>query len=138
MREYVVAMFVKGDSAEAAVSFLQKLLEEAQDDESRKAIQHQIQRAELERDAIRLENAVALYRQRRLLAPFCLEQLVSDGLVPAIPQDPFGGILYLDEAGRVRSSVFPKRLDRPPTPAERERDLREYRAQTTRAVETNR
>jgi tetratricopeptide (TPR) repeat protein len=138
MREYVVAMYAKADRSEAAISFLRHLEGEAQDDESRKAIDHQIRRATLERDANRLEQAAALYRKRRLLAPVCLEQLVSDGIVPAIPEDPFGGAYYLDEEGRVHSTVFAKRLDRPPTPAERERELREYRSRTRTAVEANR
>jgi tetratricopeptide (TPR) repeat protein len=125
LREYVVAMYAKGDRAEAAVSFLRHLQEEAQDDESRKAIDHQIRRATLERDATRLEAAAALYRERHLFPPVCLEQLVQVGLVARLPEDPFGGEYYLDGEGRVRSTSFETRLDRPQTPAERARVLRE-------------
>jgi tetratricopeptide (TPR) repeat protein len=134
LREYVVAMYAKGDRAEAAVSFLRHLQEEAQDDESRKAIDHQIRRATLERDATRLEAAAAFYRERHLFPPVCLEQLVLDGLVDRLPEDPFGGEYYLDGEGRVRSTAFGKRLDRPQTPAERARALLEFQGRLRSAV----
>jgi hypothetical protein len=138
MQEYVVAMYAKGDRSDAAISFLGRLRDEAQDDESRRAIDHQIQRATLERDASRLEQAAETYRERFLVPPICLEQLAAAGLVPAVPPDPFGGFYYLDEEGRIRSSAYSKRLDRPPTPAERERELRQYRKHVRSAVEAHR
>jgi tetratricopeptide (TPR) repeat protein len=138
LREYVVAMYAKADRSEAAVSFLRHLREEAQDDESRKAIDHQLQRATLERDANRLEAAAETFRERTLLAPFCLEQLVLAGLVPSIPEDPFGGVYWMDGEGRVRSSVYDQRLDRPETPEQRERTLREYRVRLNTAGKASR
>jgi hypothetical protein len=138
MQEYVVAMYAKGDHAEAAMSLLGRLRDEAQDDESRRAIDHQIQRAALERDSNQLEKAAEIYRERFLVPPICLEQLAFEGLVPAVPPDPFGGFYYLDEEGRVRSSVYSKRLDRPPTPVERERELRQYQGRLRSAVEAHR
>ena len=138
LREYVVAMYAKADRAEAAISFLRHLEEEAQDDESRKAVAHQIQWATLERDANRLESAAALYQERHLLPPVCLEQLALDGLVDALPKDPFGGGYWLDPDGRVRSTAYEKRLDRPLSAEERRRMLHEFQLRLRSAVRANR
>ena len=127
LAEYVVAQYARGDAAEAAVSFLRHLETEAQDDESRRAIRGQIRRAVLERDAARLEAAAERYRSRMGIRPIALEQLVQEGLVEAIPPDPFGGAYYFDEDGRVRSSVEPRRFDRALTGAERDQAMRDAR-----------
>jgi tetratricopeptide (TPR) repeat protein len=137
MREYVVAMYAKGNAAEAAISFLRRLEEEAQDDESRRAIAHQIQRAILERDASQIEQAVEAWRAFYGVAPLVLESLVVEGLLPAVPSDPFGGTYYLDWQGRVRSTVYQKRIDRD-TDADRNGTLRESQPHVVRAMEPNR
>lgn len=119
LREYVLAQYVKGDAAEAAVSFLRQLQAAAEDEDSRRAIEKLLLRATLERDAAALERAAERYRERMGVPPSALEQLVRAGLVPAIPPDPFGGAYFLDEGGRVRSTVEPRRFDRPPAGPER-------------------
>jgi tetratricopeptide (TPR) repeat protein len=113
LREYVLAQYVKGDAAEAAIAFLQRLEAEAQDDDSRRSIRTQILRAVLERDALALEAAVERYRARVGVPPVTLAQLVFEGVVRAIPPDPYGGELFLDAHGRVRSTVHPERFERP-------------------------
>ncbi len=118
LRDYVLAQYVKGNVAEAALSFLRQLESEAQDDESRKSIRSQILRATLEREAAPLEAAAARFRDRYGIRPVALEQLVHDGLISAIPPDPFGGSYYLDAEGRVRSTVDPRRFERPLAGAE--------------------
>ncbi len=128
LREYVMAMYVKGDAAEAALSFLGRMEVEAEDDESRRAIHAQIQRATLERDAGVIEQAAQVYAERHAIRPFVPEQLVFEGLLAAVPPDPFGGTYYFGEDGRVRSTAYEKRYERPPTAAERNRELRESRA----------
>jgi tetratricopeptide (TPR) repeat protein len=119
LREYVVAMYVKGDAAEAALSFLQRLEAEAQDDESRKAVRSQIRRATFERDASALEAAIEIYRERHGAPPALFELLVADGLLFAIPPDPYGGSFYVDPEGRVRSTAFTQRFARPLSGRER-------------------
>jgi tetratricopeptide (TPR) repeat protein len=131
LREYVVAMYVKGDVAGAAISFLEQLRDAAQDDESRKAIEGQIRRARYEGAAEALDAAVARYRERRGTPPGDLHLLVSEGLLPALPHDPYGGRWVMGEDGRVRSSAFPQRYARPLTGMERDTILR----QTDQTVE---
>lgn len=58
----------------------------------------------------RVERAIAAFRSRYVRAPLALEELVTDGLLPAIPADPAGGrILYDPATGKVRSSVLGER-----------------------------
>lgn len=113
LREYVLAMYVKANQADAAIGFLSRLLEEAADPESRKAIQKQLEQARLERTALVIDEAIERYRERFLLRPFTLEQLVDKGLLSEIPADPLGGNWIVDQEGRVHSSVNPRRFQKP-------------------------
>jgi tetratricopeptide (TPR) repeat protein len=138
LREYVLAMYVKGDTAEAAISFLRRLRDEAEDDESRRAIEYQIKRATLERDALRLEEAVAAWRARYGVAPVALESLVVEGILATVPEDPFGGTYFLGSDGLVRSTQFGKRYDRALAKQERDQALSGVRTRVHQAMESSR
>jgi tetratricopeptide (TPR) repeat protein len=113
VRQNVLAYYVKGNRADAAVAFLGQALTEAKDPDTRKALESQLQQARLELDASKVEDAIQEWRARYRAGPLALGQLVSEGLLPAIPPDPYGGDLYLDEEGRVRSTANPFRFARP-------------------------
>jgi tetratricopeptide (TPR) repeat protein len=113
VRQNVLAYYVKGRRAEAAVAFLQQSLAEARDPETRKAVEAQLQQAMLERDAAGLDEAVEKWRSRYVIGPLFLEQLVGEKLLTAIPADPYGGDLFVDEDGRVRSTANPYRFSKP-------------------------
>jgi hypothetical protein len=119
MRTYAAAMLVKGDKFDAASALLQESLGKAEDDESRKSILNQLDQVELERRGNAIEHAVSIYVARHGYPPVLLEALVLEGLLPEIPADPFGGALYLDAEGRVRSTVHAYRYARPLTAAGR-------------------
>jgi hypothetical protein len=118
VRQNVLAYYVKGKRADAAIAFLEEVRRSAQDDDSRKAIDEQLRQARLEAAAARVEDAVARYRERHILGPLYLELLVEEGFLDRIPDDPFGGELRLDEEGRVRSSRSPFRFRPAPGPEE--------------------
>ena len=120
VRQNVLAYYVKGKRADAAIAFLQQALAEAKDPDSRKAIEGQLVQARLELDASSLEDAIAVWRDRYLVGPFTLEQLLREGLISSIPPDPQGGELFLDLDGRVRSTANPYRFALP-EPASRRR-----------------
>jgi tetratricopeptide (TPR) repeat protein len=124
LREYVVSMYVKGNQADAAISFLTHLLETSHDDESRNALEKQLLQARLERAALQIDDAVARYRERFVLRPFALDQLVAMGFLASIPPDPFGGQWLIDEDGRAHSSVNLYRFQRPMNANERASALR--------------
>ena len=115
VRHYALAFYVKGQRADAAVAFLQQSLAETRDPETRKTVERQLQQAILERNAAHVEEAIRTWQGRFLGGPLSLGQLVEEGLLDAIPPDPFGGELHLDDDGRVRSTVNPYRFARPET-----------------------
>ena len=116
LRQNVLAMYVKGRRAEAAIAFLEEALAAASDDESRKAIQGQLDQARFEREADRIDEAVASYRARYGLAPASVSLLVAEGLLPALPVEPFGGRWILGEDGRARSTAHDYRFRPPEAP----------------------
>jgi tetratricopeptide (TPR) repeat protein len=113
VRQNVLAYYVKGQRADAAVAFLEQSLAEAQDPETRGAVEAQLKQAKLEQDAVRLDDAVLKWRNRFVIGPLSLGQLVGESLLASIPADPYGGELYVDEDGRVRSTANPYRFARP-------------------------
>lgn len=113
VRHYALAFYVKGQRADAAVDFLEQVLAESHDPETRSAVESQLQQARLERDAARVDGAVRAWREHAVVGPLHLGQLVEAGLIPAIPADPFGGELYVDAEGTVRSTANPFRFSRP-------------------------
>jgi tetratricopeptide (TPR) repeat protein len=121
VRQNVLAYYVKGKRADAAVAFLEQALQEAKDPDTKKALESQLKQARLELDASKVENAIQEWRSRYRAGPLALGQLVSEGLLPSVPPDPHGGELYLDDEGRVRSTANPFRFARPEDPSEMSR-----------------
>jgi len=118
VRQNVLAYYVKGQRAEAALEFLETVRREAQDDETRKALDGQIQQALLERDAGKVDEAVKRYTEMHGRWPPTLLTLVTEGYIDRIPPDPYGGKLVLGKDGRVTSSVHAYRLAPAPTASE--------------------
>jgi len=114
----VLAYYVKGQRAEAALEFLENAYREAEDDETRKTLDGQIKQAKLERDAGKVDEAAKRYTERNGRWPPTLHTLVAEGYIDAIPPDPYGGKLVLGKDGRVTSSVHAYRLAPPPTASE--------------------
>lgn len=131
LREYVLAMYVKGDAPGAAISFLEHLHGQARDDETRRALEKQLAQAHLERDAAIIENAAGEYRTESGLPPIAIAQLVAAGVLSGVPPDPFGGSYYLGTDGRVRSTRNERRFQRPDA-LERQALQRDARARLER------
>ncbi len=119
VRQNVLAYYVKGRRADAAVAFLEQTLADTEDPESRKAVESQLRQARLEQAVRRLDEAVDTWRGHYFAGPLAPWQLVTEGLVASIPDDPTGGEFYIGEDGRIRSSANPYRVGR----AERARDM---------------
>jgi tetratricopeptide (TPR) repeat protein len=128
LRQNVLAYYVKGKRADAAVAFLEQALTEAKDPDTRKALDSQLKQARLELDASKVEDAATDWRARYLAGPLALGQLVSEGLLPSIPPDPYGGDLYLDDEGRVRSTANSFRFGRAEQSSEMQRQPTFYPA----------
>jgi tetratricopeptide (TPR) repeat protein len=128
MREAVMALYVKGNQADAAISFLEHMIAASGDAELRKALEEQLQQAHLERAALEIDEAVERYRERYQRLPRSVHELSSASLLAAIPPDPYGGSWVLDEEGRAHSSVHARRVMRPMTATERSQSLARFRS----------
>ena len=65
----------------------------------------------VERDIQMLERAVESFKQRAGRLPTSLRELIRRGLLPALPEEPFGGVYRFDPAtGAITSSTHPERL----------------------------
>lgn len=99
-----LAMKVKGGDPAEAVRFVDAMLAEAKDESTVEALQGQRKIALLQLHFATLDRAVAAYKGRHGRPPLRLEALVSDGLLDALPEDPFGGRFLVDPDGTVRST----------------------------------
>jgi tetratricopeptide (TPR) repeat protein len=133
MREAVAAMYVKGNQAEAAIGFLTHMIETSEDADSRKALEAQLQQARLERAATPIDAAAQRYREQFGWFPASAAALVVAGLLPEVPQDPYGGSWRIDEEGRAHSTVNPRRLFKPDDDAKRDRNLGRLRSTLKKA-----
>ncbi len=123
MRESVMAMYVKGNQADAAIRFVSHMLDRSDDPDSRKALEAQLQQAYLERAALQIDAALESYRERFKRPPGSVEELKQSGLLAAIPPDPYGGDWVIDEEGRAHSTVNARRVMRPWTEAQRSESI---------------
>ena len=100
-----VSLASKSGTPEDAIGVIEELRKTVKDEASAERLDEQLKLAVLERDAQRLERAVARFREERGYPPLSLDELVSAGLVGSLPADPFGGQYVWDaSAGEVRSS----------------------------------
>jgi tetratricopeptide (TPR) repeat protein len=113
MREAVMAMYVKGNRAEAAIRFLHHMIEVSEDPESRKALEAQLLQARLEQAALPIDEAAQAYLGRFGHLPDSVRELHRAGMLAEVPRDPFGGSWRLDDEGRAHSTVNDRRLFRP-------------------------
>jgi hypothetical protein len=98
-----LALKVKSGSADDAVRFIEEMRGAARDDVTRQRLEEQRRLAVLQRDFARLDEAVERYREARGRDPARLEDLVSAGIVPELPAEPFGG-RYVWRDGAVHST----------------------------------
>ena len=91
---------------DGAIEFLTELDRRGTNQEIRGAIHERIRELVLARDIDALDTAVETFQTTFHRMPAPLTELVSAGVVAAIPREPFGGEYVLDAAtGRVRSNL---------------------------------
>jgi tetratricopeptide (TPR) repeat protein len=106
-----LALASKSGTPEDAVALLEELRGSVKDEVSAARLDEQLKLALLERDAQKLEAAIARFEEIHGNPPADLRELVADGLVPSIPDDPFGGHYLFDpKDGKVHSSANPFRF----------------------------
>ena len=98
-------------SPDTALAFLEARLRETQDPEMREVLAYRMKEVIIERDLRILETAVEAYRTQYRTLPATVTDLAAAGVLPMLPQEPFGGAYRLDpKTGSVSSSTHPERL----------------------------
>lgn len=103
-------MLSEGRRPDTAIAFLRDILDRESDPVRRRTFENRYRDVLTERDLQILEGAVSTYRSRFSRPPSSLSDLVSAGIVSAIPPEPRGGSYFLAPGGEVRSDRFEKRL----------------------------
>jgi len=96
---------------DTALAFLEARIQETQDPGMRQSFVNRMREVIIEKDLRTLENAVQTYLTYRRALPMTLGELITAGILPMLPEEPFGGTYQLDsESGAVSSSTHPNRL----------------------------
>jgi hypothetical protein len=99
------------DDVETALAFAQSMLESNEDPSFNEMMKERVRRLELERDIVRLETAVTVFKERNGRTPVQFQELLEQGILDAIPEEGYGGEFLIDAAtGEVSSSTHSQRL----------------------------
>lgn len=93
-----------------ALSMLETIAYQESDPSRRSVLERRIREVTVERDLQMLEQAVERYRVKMGVDPAKLEDLVREGILPAIPAEPHGGNYLMMRGGKVRSDKVSRRL----------------------------
>lgn len=104
-------MYAEANNPETALQFLRALWQQTQDADTREVLEKRAKEIMIERDIRKLETAVQRFRSKQGSYPKALYDLILNGSLSQLPQEPFGGSYQLDsKTGQVRSSTHPDRL----------------------------
>jgi tetratricopeptide (TPR) repeat protein len=104
-------MAAEAGSPDTALAFLEARLRETQDQDMREVLANRMKEVIIERDLRLLGSAVEAYRMQHQTIPETLANLVAEGAIANLPEEPFGGDYRLDpKTGSVSSSTHPNRL----------------------------
>lgn len=104
-------MYAEADNPDTALQFLEALWRQTQDTQMREVLEKRAKEIMIERDIRLLESAVQRYQAKQGNLPRSLHDLVVNGHLTNLPQEPFGGSYELDsKTGKVTSSTHPDRL----------------------------
>ena len=111
LQRLAARMTVEVGDPQAALEFLQRLYQQTEDERVRQGLARRMKEVIAERDIRFLEEGVRRYKARYGQRPVRLEDLVTGGIIPQIPEEPFGGIYELKAAeGTVTSTGLRERL----------------------------
>jgi hypothetical protein len=103
-------MLSEAREPEAALKLLEPIVRQESDPARRAVLERRIREVTVERDLQVLERAVERYREKSGTVPEDLSDLVREGILPSIPEEPTGGRYLLEAGGKVRSDRVSRRL----------------------------
>jgi tetratricopeptide (TPR) repeat protein len=104
-------LYVEGGSPALALSYLDSMLQQTTDPRLRSVYLERYKEVIVARDLQNFDQAIGRYRQARGKLPRSLSDLVFEGYLNTIPEEPFGGEYRLNtKTGEVVSTTHPERL----------------------------
>ena len=91
----------KGNRTENAIIFLRQILKDTTDERLKKEYETRLTALE---EILFLEKAVTVYNERFEKAPSKLDDLVTAGIIRAVPEDPYGGEFHIDTEGSIKTT----------------------------------
>ena len=90
-------------AVEQAIAFLDAMIQDPRNQDNAFVESLKVRKAAL-LGILRLDQAVAKYKEKYTVLPKKLNDLVVSGILPKLPSDPYGGTFYLDEKGQVKTT----------------------------------
>jgi hypothetical protein len=103
-------LYAQSGAFDSALTFAQALRDSARDEASRKFFEKRIREIHLEKVLQEVDAASAAFRKRTGRLAHDVDELIQSGLLRERPQDPLGGEIRLDSAGRGESTSVKHRL----------------------------
>ena len=103
-------MLSEGRKPETALRFLNEMMRQERDPARLEVLGRRIRVVVAERDMQWLESAVEAYQEKTGRLPKELSDLVREGMIDQIPEEPNGGRYLLSPDGQIRSTMVPQRL----------------------------
>lgn len=104
-------LYAQGKNSDVAIEFLEAMLVQTTEPLIREQLQRRIRRIGLERDLQMIEGAIQRYEEVKKKKPSSLGELIVNGFLPIIPDEPYGGHYLFDATtGEVSSSTHAERM----------------------------
>lgn len=101
MTNLAARFFYESDNSKIGIEFLEMMEKNAKDEKVRRL--YQLRKAALIA-VTNIKEAVNQFRIQKGRFPERLEELVEVGLLKKLPEDPYGGIFYLEKTGNIRTT----------------------------------
>lgn len=104
-------LYVNAKTPQVGIDLLKEAYESSTDENVRQALDVRLKEMIIERDVDMLERAIAEYRTMHQRLPKSMNELVGQGVLSAVPTEPFGGhYVYDGSTGKVWSSEMKARM----------------------------
>ena len=103
-------MFSEGRKPETALQFLTEMVRQENGPARLEVLKRRVHEGVAERDLQLLESAVEAYQKKTGRLPRELSDLVREGMIARLPEEPHGGRYLLSPGGQIRSTLGQQHL----------------------------
>ena len=117
----VTRLYATAGSMDRARMYAQQILASTEEPELRETMERRLWEIDLEEELVKIDEALRRYRADHGEDPAQVNVLVSRGYLKELPEDPFGGVFYIENGEARSSSLHKGRLRVHEEEAEREK-----------------